>query len=108
MNNTVLYLALGFFACGIGMQILFALIGGPVAQDGTLKEPFFLVPNGLSILLYWLRFRSVCLYAKLITHRAILIRLRKFWPLLKAPTLSLYRVGIASVSRRFKFSGRGC
>ena len=46
MNNTLLYLALGFFACGIGMQILFALIGGSVTQDGTLKEPFFLVPMG--------------------------------------------------------------
>ena len=46
MNNTVLYLALGFFACGIGMQILFALIGESVAQDGALKEPFFLVPTG--------------------------------------------------------------
>lgn len=46
MKNTVLYLAFGFFACGIGMQILFALIDGYVADDGTLIEPFYLIPMG--------------------------------------------------------------
>ena len=46
MKNTVLYFAFGFFACGIGMQILFALIDGYVADDGTLIEPFYLIPMG--------------------------------------------------------------
>ena len=46
MRNTVLSLAFGFFACGIGMQILFVLIDGYVAEDGTLVEPFYLIPMG--------------------------------------------------------------
>ena len=46
MKNALFYLAFGFFACGIGLQILFRWIGGYVAEDGTLIEPFYLIPMG--------------------------------------------------------------
>lgn len=46
MKEFGVYLAAGLFACGIGLQILFRWIGGHAAEDGTLIEPFYLIPMG--------------------------------------------------------------
>ena len=46
MKEFGVYLAAGLFACGIGLQILFRWIGGYVAEDGTLIEPFYLISMG--------------------------------------------------------------
>ncbi|MBT6508781.1 MAG: DUF3955 domain-containing protein [Marinovum sp.] len=43
---TGIHFAAGLFACGIGLQLLFKWIGGYVADDGTLIEPFYLIPMG--------------------------------------------------------------
>lgn len=39
-------LALILFIVGIGCFVTFNIIGSEVAPDGTLQEPFFLLPMG--------------------------------------------------------------
>jgi hypothetical protein len=36
--------AIAFILAGLGCLIAYSLIGSSVAEDGTLVEPFFLIP----------------------------------------------------------------
>jgi hypothetical protein len=43
--------AIAFTALGLGCFLAFAVIGSSVAEDGTLIEPFFLIPIAWLLLL---------------------------------------------------------
>lgn len=60
MNTILFYAAFGLFACGIGLQILFALNSGYVAEGGTLVEPFFLIPTGYTLCIAGFLMGLVC------------------------------------------------
>jgi hypothetical protein len=43
--------AIAFTALGLGCFLAFTVIGSSVAEDGTLVEPFFLIPIAWLLLL---------------------------------------------------------